>query len=73
MGLLLLNGILLMISDAGLSKTVFKTSSTAGKINFSPIVCGFPDFAISNEILYCKMPANHHHFFVTSKRTFCPV
>ncbi|CAH1999707.1 unnamed protein product [Acanthoscelides obtectus] len=51
MGLLLLEGILLMISDAGLSKTVFKTSSTAGKINFSPIVCGFPDFAISNEIL----------------------
>ncbi|CAH1979424.1 unnamed protein product [Acanthoscelides obtectus] len=33
--------------------------------------CGFPDFAISNEI--CKTPANHHHFFVTSKRTFCPV
>ncbi|CAH1986002.1 unnamed protein product [Acanthoscelides obtectus] len=50
MGLLLLKGILLMISDAGLCKTVFKTSSTAGKIN-SPIVCGFPDFAISNEIL----------------------
>ncbi|CAH2015096.1 unnamed protein product [Acanthoscelides obtectus] len=71
MGLLLLKGILLMISDAGLCKTVFKTSSTAGKINFSPIVCGFPDFAISNE--YCKTPANHHHFFVTSKRTFCPV
>ncbi|CAH1985244.1 unnamed protein product [Acanthoscelides obtectus] len=53
-------------------KTVFKTSSTAGKINFSPIVCGFPDFAISNEIFF-KTPANHHHFFVTSKRTFCPV
>ncbi|CAH2000420.1 unnamed protein product [Acanthoscelides obtectus] len=51
MGLLLLKGILLMISDAGLCKTDFKTSSTAGKINFSPIVCGFPDFAISNEIL----------------------
>ncbi|CAH1998177.1 unnamed protein product [Acanthoscelides obtectus] len=51
MGLLLLKRILLMISDAGLCKTVFKTSSTAGKINFSPIVCGFPDFAISNEIL----------------------
>ncbi|CAH1989328.1 unnamed protein product [Acanthoscelides obtectus] len=51
MGLLWLKGILLMISDAGLCKTVFKTSSTAGKINFSPIVCGFPDFAISNEIL----------------------
>ncbi|CAH2008317.1 unnamed protein product [Acanthoscelides obtectus] len=50
MGLLLLKGILLMISDAGLCKTVL-TSSTAGKINFSPIVCGFPDFAISNEIL----------------------
>ncbi|CAH1971933.1 unnamed protein product [Acanthoscelides obtectus] len=33
MGLLLLKGILLMISDAGLCKTVFKTSSTAGKIN----------------------------------------
>ncbi|CAH2004441.1 unnamed protein product [Acanthoscelides obtectus] len=48
MGLLLLEGILLMISDASLCKTVFKTS---GKINFSPIVCGFPDFAISNEIL----------------------
>ncbi|CAH1981927.1 unnamed protein product [Acanthoscelides obtectus] len=47
MGLLLLKGILLMISDAGLCKTVFKTSSTAGKINFSPIVCGFPDFAMS--------------------------
>ncbi|CAH1965649.1 unnamed protein product [Acanthoscelides obtectus] len=30
-------------------KQFFKTSSTAGKINFSPIVCGFPDFAISNE------------------------
>ncbi|CAH2019395.1 unnamed protein product [Acanthoscelides obtectus] len=52
MGLLLLKGILLMISeDAGLCKTVFKSSSTAGRINFSPIVCGFPDFAISNEIL----------------------
>ncbi|CAH2009391.1 unnamed protein product [Acanthoscelides obtectus] len=51
MGLLVLKGILLMIPDAGLCKTVFKTSSTAGKINFSPIVCGFPDFAISNEIL----------------------
>ncbi|CAH2007963.1 unnamed protein product [Acanthoscelides obtectus] len=51
MGLLLLKGILLMISDAGFCKTVFKTSSTAGKINFSPIVCGFPDFAIGNEIL----------------------
>ncbi|CAH1975696.1 unnamed protein product [Acanthoscelides obtectus] len=51
MGLLLLKGILLMISDAGLYKTVFKTSSAADKINFSPIVCGFPDFAISNEIL----------------------
>ncbi|CAH1957525.1 unnamed protein product [Acanthoscelides obtectus] len=51
MGLLLLKGILLMISDAGLRKTVFKTFSTAGKINFSPIVCGFPDFSISNEIL----------------------
>ncbi|CAH2005182.1 unnamed protein product [Acanthoscelides obtectus] len=51
MGLLLLKGILLMISDAGLCKTFFKTSSTAGKINFSPIVCGFPDFAISNKIL----------------------
>ncbi|CAH1973301.1 unnamed protein product [Acanthoscelides obtectus] len=51
MGLLLLKGILLKISDAGLCKTVFITSSTAGKINFSPIVCGFPDFAISNEIL----------------------
>ncbi|CAH1960003.1 unnamed protein product [Acanthoscelides obtectus] len=38
MGLLLLKGILLMISDAGLCKTVFKTSSTAGKINFSLIV-----------------------------------
>ncbi|CAH1993733.1 unnamed protein product [Acanthoscelides obtectus] len=47
MGLLLLKGILLMISDAGLCKT----SSMAGKINFSPSVCGFPDFAISNEIL----------------------
>ncbi|CAH1995665.1 unnamed protein product [Acanthoscelides obtectus] len=68
MGLLLLKGILLMISDAGLCKTVFKTSSTAGKINFCLIVCGFPDFAISNET-----PAHHHHFFVTSKRTFCPV
>ncbi|CAH2008669.1 unnamed protein product [Acanthoscelides obtectus] len=45
MGLLLLKGILLMISDAGLCKTVFKTFSTAG---FSLIVCGFPDFAISN-------------------------
>ncbi|CAH1999621.1 unnamed protein product [Acanthoscelides obtectus] len=44
MGLLLLKGILLMISEAGFCKT----SSTAGKINFSPIVCGFPDFAISN-------------------------
>ncbi|CAH1966710.1 unnamed protein product [Acanthoscelides obtectus] len=51
MGLLLLKEILLMISDAGLCKTVFKTFSTVGKINFSPIVCGFPDFAISNEIL----------------------
>ncbi|CAH2002090.1 unnamed protein product [Acanthoscelides obtectus] len=51
MALLLLKGILLMISGAGLCKTVFKTSSTARKINFSPIVCGFPDFAISNEIL----------------------
>ncbi|CAH1989881.1 unnamed protein product [Acanthoscelides obtectus] len=51
MGLSLLKRILLMISDAGLCKTVFKTSSTAGKINFSPIVCSFPDFAISNEIL----------------------
>ncbi|CAH1970148.1 unnamed protein product [Acanthoscelides obtectus] len=51
MGLLLLKGILLMISDAGLCKTAFKTSSTPGKINLSPIVCGFPDFAISNEIL----------------------
>ncbi|CAH1966448.1 unnamed protein product [Acanthoscelides obtectus] len=51
MGLLLLKGILLMTSDAGLCNKVFKTSSTAGKINFSPIVCGFPDFAISNEIL----------------------
>ncbi|CAH1958009.1 unnamed protein product [Acanthoscelides obtectus] len=51
MGLLLLKGILLMISDAGLCITVFKTSSKAGEINFSPIVCGFPDFAISNEIL----------------------
>ncbi|CAH1954020.1 unnamed protein product [Acanthoscelides obtectus] len=51
MGLLSLKGILLMITDAGLCKTVFKTSSTVGKINFSPIVCGFPDFAISNEIL----------------------
>ncbi|CAH2006923.1 unnamed protein product [Acanthoscelides obtectus] len=50
MGLLLLKGILL-ISDAGLCKTVFKTSSTVCKINFSPIVCGFPDFAISNDIL----------------------
>ncbi|CAH2006889.1 unnamed protein product [Acanthoscelides obtectus] len=49
MGLFLLKGILLTIS--GLCNTVFKTSSTAGKINFSPIVCGFPDFAISNEIL----------------------
>ncbi|CAH1956470.1 unnamed protein product [Acanthoscelides obtectus] len=45
---LLLKGILLMISVAGLCKTVFKTSSTVGKINFSPLVCGFPDFA--NEI-----------------------
>ncbi|CAH1974121.1 unnamed protein product [Acanthoscelides obtectus] len=35
MGLLLLKRILLMISDAGLCKTVSKTSSTAGKINFS--------------------------------------
>ncbi|CAH1954506.1 unnamed protein product [Acanthoscelides obtectus] len=51
MGLLLFKRILLIISDAGLCKTVFKISSTAGKINFSPIVCGFPDFAISNEIL----------------------
>ncbi|CAH2000935.1 unnamed protein product [Acanthoscelides obtectus] len=51
MGLLLLKGILLMISDAGLCKTVFKPSSTADKINCSPIVCGFPDFAVSNEIL----------------------
>ncbi|CAH2009354.1 unnamed protein product [Acanthoscelides obtectus] len=51
MGLLLLKGILLMISDAGLCKTVFITSSTAGKINFSLIVYGFPDFAIGNEIL----------------------
>ncbi|CAH1994174.1 unnamed protein product [Acanthoscelides obtectus] len=51
MGLLLLMGILLMISDAGLCKSVFKTFSTAGKIIFSPIVCGFPNFAISNEIL----------------------
>ncbi|CAH2008809.1 unnamed protein product [Acanthoscelides obtectus] len=51
MGLLLLKGFFLMISDAGLCKTVFKTPSTAGKINFSPIVCGFPDFAISDEIL----------------------
>ncbi|CAH1953367.1 unnamed protein product [Acanthoscelides obtectus] len=51
MGLLLLKGILSMISHAGLCKTVFKTSSTAGKMNFSAIVCGFPDFAISNEIL----------------------
>ncbi|CAH1991602.1 unnamed protein product [Acanthoscelides obtectus] len=51
MGLLLLKGILLMISDAGLCKTVVKTSSTAGKIYFSPIVCGFPNFVISNEIL----------------------
>ncbi|CAH2004937.1 unnamed protein product [Acanthoscelides obtectus] len=51
MGLLLLKRILLMILDAGLCKTVFKTSSTAGKINFFPIVCGFLDFAISNEIL----------------------
>ncbi|CAH2001506.1 unnamed protein product [Acanthoscelides obtectus] len=51
MGLLLLKGILLMISDAGLCKTVFKTSSRAGKINFSPTVCDFPDFAISNGIL----------------------
>ncbi|CAH1991141.1 unnamed protein product [Acanthoscelides obtectus] len=51
MGLLLLKGILSMISDAGLCNTFFKTSSTAGKINSSPIVCGFPDFAISNEIL----------------------
>ncbi|CAH2010306.1 unnamed protein product [Acanthoscelides obtectus] len=51
MGLLMLKGILLMISDVDLCKTVFKTSSTAGKINFSPIVCGFPDFAICNEIL----------------------
>ncbi|CAH1966649.1 unnamed protein product [Acanthoscelides obtectus] len=51
MALLLLKGILLMVSDAGLCKTVLKTSSTAGKINFSPIVCGFPDFAMSNEIL----------------------
>ncbi|CAH1995982.1 unnamed protein product [Acanthoscelides obtectus] len=50
MGLLLLKGIPLMILDAGLCKRVFKTYSTAGKINFSPIVCGFPDFAISNEI-----------------------
>ncbi|CAH1996354.1 unnamed protein product [Acanthoscelides obtectus] len=48
---LLLKDILLIISDAGLCKTVFNTSSTAGKINFSPIVCSFPDFAISNEIL----------------------
>ncbi|CAH2005344.1 unnamed protein product [Acanthoscelides obtectus] len=71
MGLSLLKGILLMISDAGLCKTVFKTSSTAGKINFSPIVCGFPDFAIRTR--YCKTPANHYHFFVTSKRRFCPV
>ncbi|CAH2000011.1 unnamed protein product [Acanthoscelides obtectus] len=51
MGLLLFKGIFLMILAAGLCKTVFKTSSTAGKINFSPIVCGFADFAISNEIL----------------------
>ncbi|CAH1987701.1 unnamed protein product [Acanthoscelides obtectus] len=51
MGLLLLKGILLMISDAGLCQTVFKTFLTADKINFSPIVCGFPDFAISNEVL----------------------
>ncbi|CAH1968849.1 unnamed protein product [Acanthoscelides obtectus] len=51
MGLLLLKGILLMISDAGLCKTVFETSSTGGKINFSPIVCDFPDFALSNEVL----------------------
>ncbi|CAH1988231.1 unnamed protein product [Acanthoscelides obtectus] len=51
MGLFLLKGILLMISEAGLCKTVFKTSSTAGKINFSPIVCGVPDVAINNEIL----------------------
>nr|CAH7761076.1 unnamed protein product [Callosobruchus chinensis] len=29
----------------------FLTSSTAGKINYFPIVCGFPDFAMSNEIL----------------------
>ncbi|CAH2011650.1 unnamed protein product [Acanthoscelides obtectus] len=48
MGLLLLKGILLMISDAGLCKTVFKTSSTAGKIKFSPIVYGNDS---SNEIL----------------------
>ncbi|CAH1974342.1 unnamed protein product [Acanthoscelides obtectus] len=45
MGLLLLKGILLMISDASLCKKVFKTSSTAGKINFSPIVCGFFGFS----------------------------
>ncbi|CAH2010998.1 unnamed protein product [Acanthoscelides obtectus] len=51
MGVLLVRGILLMISDAGLCKTLFKASLTAGKINFSPIVCGFSDFAISNEIL----------------------
>ncbi|CAH1993735.1 unnamed protein product [Acanthoscelides obtectus] len=51
MDLLLLKVILSMISDAGLCKTVFKSSSTAGKINFSPIVFGFPDFAMSNEIL----------------------
>ncbi|CAH2010665.1 unnamed protein product [Acanthoscelides obtectus] len=37
--------------NASLCKTVFRTPSTAGKINFSPIVCGFPDFAISNKIL----------------------
>ncbi|CAH2020989.1 unnamed protein product [Acanthoscelides obtectus] len=51
MDLFLFKGILLMISDAGLCKTVFETSSRAGKINFSPIVCGIPAFAISNEIL----------------------
>ncbi|CAH2008498.1 unnamed protein product [Acanthoscelides obtectus] len=44
MGLLLLKGILLMISDAGLCKTVFKNFSTAGKINFSPIGMRFSGF-----------------------------
>lgn len=42
---------LIFMSKNGLCRKDFRTTLTAGKINASPRVCGFPDLAKSNEIL----------------------